>query len=187
MRGKYSIYVLLFLLVGMTYSVALAAANENPEEQIEEIEVIEEIVELEAAPAMGIRMPSIWPIHAVLTAYCAILLIISVFIARNKLKDALWLPKHKTIGLVVLGVLLIGFGVAFYMVSLGPKGHFTVGHSYFGLVAIILVILVPVVGWTMLKLPKIRVLRKIHVWAGRLTITLMIIAGALGLTLVGLL
>jgi hypothetical protein len=38
----------------------------------------------------------------------------------------------------------------------------------------------------MLKVKKSRVLRKIHVWAGRLTITLMIIAGGLGLYHVGL-
>lgn len=186
MKRIFSAFFAVVVLVGITCFGVVTGAEEDAGEQVEDIEIIEEIVELAIVPSGGMKIPMIWPIHAVLVAYCAILLIISVLIARNRSKDTLWLAKHKTIGIVVVGIMLIGFGVAFYLVSLGSKGHFTIGHSYFGLAAIILVGAVPTFGLIMLKVKKVRVLRRIHVWAGRITITLMIIAGGLGLYYVGL-
>jgi hypothetical protein len=186
MKRLFSDFLALVVLVGITFFGVVSGADEDAGEQVEEIEMIEEIVEMETVPGIGMKIPMVWPIHAVLAAYCAVLLIISVLIARNRSKDTLWLAKHKTLGMVVVGIMLIGFGVAFYMVSLGSKGHFTIGHSYLGLAAIIFICAVPTFGLIMLKVKKSRVLRKIHVWAGRLTITLMIIAGGLGLYHVGL-
>jgi hypothetical protein len=186
MKRMFTVFFALVVLVGITCFGVVSGADQDAGDKVEDIEIIEEIVELEVVPNAGMKIPVIWPIHGVLAAYCAILLIISVLIARNRSRDTLWLAKHKTIGMVVFGIMLIGFGVAFYMVSLGSKGHFNIGHSYFGLVAVILVGTVPTFGWVMLKVKKARVLRKIHAWAGRITITLMIIAGGLGLYHVGL-
>ncbi len=159
-------------------ATAIEAPAENAGEAVEEIEELVEFEEIERPVA---KMPMLWPIHGVVTGYATLLLVIAMFIARNKINDRHWLPKHQTLGMVVVGILLIGLSVAVYMVSLWSAQHLRVGHAYFGVSIAALMIVVPMLGWFVIKgMGKPSLLRPLHRWAGRATILLMLIACLLG-------
>ncbi len=183
MRLKCKIVVSLFVAQAVLATGWVAIADEtegNPQEEIEEI------VEFEEIDPQWTRMPKLWPVHGIVAGYGTLLLIISMFIARNKKRDRHWLVKHQTIGVVVMGILLIGLGVAVYMVSLWPGGHLRVGHAYLGLSIAILMVIVPLLGWLVTNQTwKPTHLRPLHRWAGRVTILLMLVAGLLGWLTVG--
>jgi hypothetical protein len=185
----------LILFLGLSVFAPIAMAEQvdgaasdagevnGDEEEIEEIEEIEELEVVQTGSLDGPAMPVLWPIHAVIAVYCALLFLINALIARRRKQDRSWLPKHKTIGLTAPVTLLIGLGVAYYMVDLWDLGHIRVGHAYAGLVALVLAILLPILGLTM---GRAKAIRTLHVWIGRTAICLMILAAAFGLRAAGL-
>jgi hypothetical protein len=137
----------------------------------------------------SIEAPILWPIHAVLMGLSSVLLMAGMFIARyRRRKDKCWLPKHKTLGTSGLVILFMGFGVAYYMVSFFPHGHFSGGHAYLGIIALALAGVVPFAGFSIARAGRHRALvRAFHVWIGRTTLVLLIAAGVLGLITIDIL
>ena len=166
MKNKFKISaVLLILILGGT----LAA---------EEIEVVEAVEQL-GPPALR---PVLRPIHAVLMGLCTLQLLASMLIARRRLKDKFWLPKHKTLGVVSPLLLLVGAGVAYIMVGSSGSGHFDVPHAWLGLTAGGLTLMLPLLGFSIQWLPERgRTLRAFHVWIGRLALLLLSIGCVSGI------
>jgi hypothetical protein len=157
--------VVLVLFVGGT----LAAA---------EIEVVE-AAEQTGPPALR---PVLKPIHAALMGLCTLQLLASMLIARRRLKDKFWLPKHKTLGVVSPLLLLVGAGVAYTMVNSSGSGHLSVPHAWLGLTAAGLILLLPLLGFSIFWLPgQGRTLRALHVWMGRFALLLLLFGCVSGL------
>jgi hypothetical protein len=117
-----------------------------------------------------------------------LLLFIGMFIARRKAKDRGWLARHQTLGLVGPALLLVAFGVALTMVSLEGGGHFRVPHAFVGAGALLLSLVMPVLGFSMLKPGGNRAkLRRVHVWLGRATLVVLAAGALTGLFSAGLL
>ena len=161
----------------------VGAQKPNDANSDEAVETVQEIKDVNNASGM----PTIWPTHAAIMSFATVLLIISMFIARNKSNDRFWLPKHQTLGMVSPFLLLIGFGSVFYMLAITHQEHFDVPHAWSGAIVISLAFLAPIFGVVMMKKPGSKIpLRKIHVWLGRLTILAMFGVAASGLLTTGL-
>lgn len=163
--------------VGTNHSVPDSAGRDETPEIIQEVKEVPNTI----------TMPTIWPTHAAIMAFATVLLIVSMFIARNKSHDRFWLPKHQVLGIVSPFLLLIGFGSVFYMLAITHQEHFDVPHAWFGAIVILVAFLVPILGFIMMKKPGSKIpLRKIHLWLGRLTILAMLAVAASGLFTTGL-
>lgn len=132
-------------------------------------------------------LPVLWPAHAAIMSFTTLLLIISMFIVRNRSRDRMWFPKHQTLGTVSPFLMLLGLGVISYMLTAQDQVHFEVSHAWWGIVVIVLIFTVPTIGFVMMKKPGSKIpLKKIHVWVGRLTILGMIAVIVSGLFTAGL-
>ena len=157
--------VFLFLLLGGTPAA----------EEIEVIEAVEQI----SPPAMR---PVLRPIHAVLMGLGTLQLLAGMLIARRRLRDKSWLPKHKTLGVTSPLLLLVGAGVAYTMVDASGSAHLFVPHAWLGLTAGGLTLLMPLLGFSIQWLPgRGRTLRAFHVWIGRLALLLLSIGCVSGI------
>ncbi|MHC5035845.1 MAG: DOMON domain-containing protein [Planctomycetota bacterium] len=137
---------------------------------------------LEAGDAVEKKRPLLWPIHAVLMDLCTLFLLASMAIARRRSTDKLWLPKHQTLGIVSAILLLVGLGVAVYMVGFSSGDHFRVPHAFFGAAALLLALTAPILGGLIFRAPESRAtLRTLHVLVGRLAILLLILSSVSGL------
>ena len=164
--GKIS-SVLLILLLGCTSAAAA--------EQIEVVEVVQQI----GPPSLR---PVLKPIHAVLMGLCTLQLLAGMLIARRRLKDKFWLPKHKTLGVTSPLLLLVAAGVAYTMVDSSGSSHLSVPHAWLGLTAGGLTLLMPLLGFSIFWLPKRgRTLRTLHAWLGRLALLLLSIGCVSGI------
>lgn len=141
------------------------------------VEEIAEVVEV-----AEVARPQLWLIHAVLMGLGTLQLIVSMLIARRREEDRNWLAKHKTLGVTSPLLLLVALAVAVYMVGLRDSGHLQVPHAVFGLIAIGLVVLTPLIGFSMLKMKP---LRPVHVWVGRLALLMLLGVAASGLLVAG--
>lgn len=164
MKNGLMVALALFLLGG-----SLAAAHE----EIEEIEVVEQ-----AGPA---ALPELKPVHAALMGTAALLLLVSMLIARRREKDRSWLVKHKIMGVVGPLLLVTGVGVAYTMVDSFGADHFSVPHTWVGITGVGLALVMPILGFSIFRLPgQGRRLRIVHVWMGRITLLLLVTAGVSG-------
>jgi len=162
MKNGLKVVLALLLLGG-----SLAAAHE-------EIEVVEQ-----AGPG---ALPELKPVHAALMGTAALLLLVSMLIARRRKKDKSWLVKHKTLGVVGPLLLVIGVGVAYIMLESFGADHFSVPHTWVGITGVGLALIMPFLGFSIFWLPKrSRALRPVHVWTGRITLLLLVTAGVLGI------
>ncbi|GEM_PF-451781 len=142
----------------------------------------EATIVLEAGTAA--EVPPLWPIHAALMDLTALVLIVSMFLARRRTADRTALPRHKAVGVVAPLYLLVGLGVAAYMVGIGDEGHLDVPHAWIGLAAACLGLAVPVLGLTLRKAPS---LRSAHRWLGRLFLLGLLAAAGTGVLASGIL
>ena len=125
----------------------------------------------------------LWLYHAILMVMGFILMLIGATLAKFMKSKKWWLKAHRALGVVGSIISVLGFFMAFYMVSLSIGSHFQVFHAYLGLITIIMVLMTPVLGFMQFKLKNHRSqVRIAHRWFGRITITLMaftIISGLL--------
>jgi len=141
-----------------------------------EIEVVEAVEQ--AGPA---ALPGLKPVHAALMGTAALLLLVSMLIARRRSRDKSWLAKHKVLGVAGPLLLLIGVGVAYAMVDSFGADHFSVPHTWVGIAGVGLALIMPILGFSILRLPgRSRALRPVHVWIGRITLLLLVTAGVSG-------
>lgn len=165
----------MYWLASTPLNAAQKPHDANSDTSVQTVQEVKEVIS-------AITIPANWPVHATVMSFTTILLIIGMFIARNRSKDRFWLPKHQTLGVVSPFLMLIGFGSVSYMLLVEQQPHFEIPHAWYGLTVTVLTFLVPTLGFVMMKKPGSKMpLRKIHVWIGRLTIL-----GMLGVIVSGL-
>lgn len=119
-------------------------------------------------------LPPLWPYHSVLVAAGALVLIGAMFWARNMKSRKTWLKNHKALALSGVCLVLIGVIVAVYMVITYMDTYLAKGsHAYIGILATVLVIFTPLMGFAQLRSEDGR-LRIIHRWSGRLAIAVLL-------------
>jgi hypothetical protein len=159
--------VLLVLLV-MGFGSAVA-------EEIEVIDVVEEAGHTASLPALK-------PVHAGLMGTAALLLLVSMLIARRRRKDNSWLGKHKALGVVGPLLLAVGVGVAYAMVDSFGGDHFSVPHTWVGIAGVGLTLIMPLLGFSIFWMPeRSSAIRPVHVWIGRITLLILLTAGVSGI------
>ncbi|MFW9799935.1 MAG: hypothetical protein ACFFD9_05835 [Candidatus Thorarchaeota archaeon] len=114
-----------------------------------------------------------------------ILLIVAVVIARFMRQRRWWLRVHRAIATLGAVVVVGGFVVAFYMVSLAGGVHFFYPHTWVGATTLVLAVITALTGYgrARLGLARERYLL-VHRFLALLTIVLMAFAIFLGLGLV---
>ena len=127
----------------------------------------------------------LWQVHAGVMTSAFIILVVTAILQRL-FKSKNWrLKGHKILGGLSAIVVLIGFGIAFYMVSTYSATHFNVAHAYVGLLAIILSILVSIIGYERNLWKTNRTgFRRIHIIIAVIAAVSMILAISMGLLLV---
>lgn len=127
----------------------------------------------------------LWQVHAGTMTTAIILFTLAVVIARFMRQRRWWLRVHRAISTLGAAVVVGGFAVAYYMVSLGGGVHFFYPHTWAGAASLVLAIITAVTGYgrARLGLPRERYLL-VHRFLALLTIVLMAIAIILGLGLV---
>jgi len=139
-----------------------------------------EIEVVEAVEQAG--LPVLKPVHAALMGTAALLLVVSMLIARRRKRDNSWLGKHKALGVVGPLLLAVGVGVAYAMVDSFGVDHFSVPHTWVGISAVGLALIMPFLGFSIFWLPgRSSVIRPVHVWIGRITLLLLLTAGVSGI------
>ncbi len=124
----------------------------------------------------------LWPYHAATMVFGFSLVVFAVFSMRAK--RAKWRFRvHRAAGLA--GALLSAGGVllALYMTD---GGHFRVPHAFLGAATLAMALVVPMIGFTVIKARKKNVPRALHIWFGRLLVVMMLLAILSGMTLVGI-
>ena len=110
-----------------------------------------------------------------------------VIVARLMRKKPWWLRGHRALGACGSLSVVGGFATALYMVAQSGEGHFGVLHAYVGAVVILAATATPVLGQLQFVLKERRAeIRKIHRWAGAITLILISLNIISGLVLAGI-
>jgi Eukaryotic cytochrome b561 len=109
-----------------------------------------------------------------------------VTVARLMRKKPWWLDSHRALGaggsLSVVG----GFATALYMVAGSGDPHFQVLHAWVGTLVVLSATATPVLGQLQFVLKERRAeIRKVHRWAGAMTLILLSLNILSGLVLAG--
>ena len=124
----------------------------------------------------------LWPVHAVLMVLSVFFFGLAIYLARWKKSDRTWLVRHRTIGMVVSWFFLTGVLTAVYMVTGYPPGHPVGIHGWIGFVVSGAVLLMPFLGLAQLRKWKgPQLVRKFHVWLGRVVFIALIATVVLGI------
>ncbi len=123
--------------------------------------------------------------HIASMAGAFILIGTGVFIAMFRRKDPAWLKRHKALNTSGMAVALAGFFFIVLAISLVQGEHFTILHTWLGLIIIASVLITPLLGQLMFAVgPQVAQVRPWHIWWGRATLALMAVNIALGIGLV---
>lgn len=124
--------------------------------------------------------------HILFMSASVVLMSIGVTIARFFRKKKWWLKVHRTLGILSALSTGVGLGSIILFVEYTGGKHFSVPHTWVGIVAVIGAFFVPMLGQAFLKLKwRKQQLRIFHRWGGRVTVSLMGIAALMGLRLMG--
>jgi len=120
--------------------------------------------------------------HAGLMCIGFAFLLAGFIVVRFMKRKTWWLKVHRLCGILGGSCAVLGFcAVALGIVSAGGQ-HLRIPHSYIGVVAVILVVAAPFLGFMQFRFREhIQVIRRLHVWSGRIVLILMLINIALKL------
>jgi hypothetical protein len=110
-----------------------------------------------------------------------------VTVARLMRKNPWWLRGHRALGACGSLSVVGGFAMALTMVAQSGEEHFGVLHAYVGAAVILAATATPVLGQLQFVLKERRAeIRKIHRWAGAITLILISLNIISGLVLAGI-
>lgn len=126
--------------------------------------------------------------HAGMMTTGFLLMATAVVTARYARTKRWWFRAHRLLALTGFVVMILGFFAEALQLELDRNEHFAVPHAYLGLVVFILALATILIGQTQRGLPQAGArLRILHAWFGRVTLFLMAVNIATGLSLIGLL
>ena len=109
-----------------------------------------------------------------------------VAVARLMRTKPWWLRCHRALGACGALSVICGFATALTMVTMSGEEHFAVLHAYAGAVVILSATATPVLGQLQFVLKERRAeIRKIHRWAGAMTLIFLSLNILSGLVLAG--
>ena len=116
-----------------------------------------------------------------------VLMTAGVTVARLMRKRPWWFRCHRALGACGSLSVVCGFAMALTMVAQSGEEHFEVLHAYVGAVVILAATATPVLGQLQFILKERRAeIRKIHRWAGAITLILISLNIISGLVLAGI-
>ncbi len=128
--------------------------------------------------------PPHWPYHAILVSTGLIFMAAGVLTARSMKSRRWWLKTHKSLALFGVSLTITGFLIAAYLVITYRQTYLVMEtHAYLGIVAILLVVSTPIIGFMQFKLRDKR-LRAVHKWSGRAVLVFMLANVLAGLQMV---
>jgi hypothetical protein len=112
-----------------------------------------------------------------------------MLIARSLKKKKWWLRVHRTFGVAGPALGVAGLGLAVSMVAVKSGIHLRIVHSWFGLFALLLILISPAFGQAFLKVKKEKkhFFRLAHRWVGRCALLIMLTTIVLGVFQAGVL
>lgn len=124
--------------------------------------------------------------HAGLMILAICFMLVGFIVARFMKKRTWWFKVHRSLGITGAILVLLGLFAEALQLSLTGRPHFTVPHSWIGIVAVSLALLTPILGLIQVRARKVSSrLRGLHRWSGRFTLLLMFINIFLGLYMIG--
>lgn len=130
----------------------------------------------------------LWPFHSLPMLLGFLMMIVGISIAKVMKKKDWWFKAHRTLNLIGTVLAIIGLIMAIYMVTEAGGGHFSVPHAILGGITITLLILSPILGFSIMKAgASAAQIRTAHRWVGRIAISMMLIVMITGYSLVGIL
>ncbi|MCE5255397.1 MAG: hypothetical protein LLF89_00955 [Spirochaetaceae bacterium] len=130
------------------------------------------------------------PFHITAMSIAFASMVVAICIAHWSKKNKRWLKAHKTLNIISVVSLIIGFTLAFIMVQSTGGPHFRVDHGIIGGMALLLSLCVLYLGFAIFKSKdkhETASLKKAHRWAGRADLLMLIFAILEGLDLAGIL
>lgn len=125
--------------------------------------------------------------HAGLMILAFCIMLTGAIIARFMKKKAWWFKVHRSLGITGAILVVLGLFAEALQISLMGRPHFTVPHSWIGIVAVGFAVLTLALGLVQTRVRKLATrLRGPHRWSGRLTLLLMLINIVLGLYMIGI-
>ncbi|UCH89218.1 MAG: hypothetical protein JSV49_00795 [Thermoplasmata archaeon] len=126
-----------------------------------------------------------WQLHAFLMIIGLILIGSGNAIAGAMKKKTWWFSAHKTLEGFGGVFAFIGFGYAFYMISVSTNEHFSEPHTFLGLITVIFIVITLRLGKTITKpAGSSKKFKALHRWFGRITTIMMLITVYAGYSLV---
>lgn len=123
--------------------------------------------------------------HLTLMSCSFLIIATGVFFAMFRRKNPAWLKRHKVLNSSGMVLALSGFFFIVLAISLVQGEHFTILHTWVGLLVIASVLITPLLGQLMFAVgAQIAQVRPWHIWWGRATLALMLLNIILGSTLV---
>jgi hypothetical protein len=129
-----------------------------------------------------------WYFHAAWMTAGFILMVAGIIIIKL-FKTKMWRIKvHRVVLLLGGAFAIFGLGSGIFMVTINGSGHFDIPHAYIGLFTIMFILSTIYLGFHQFKCKpeKMKKIKSMHRWFGRITATLMIINMFIGFSYVGI-
>jgi len=112
-------------------------------------------------------------------------LLAGFIVARFMKRKTWWLKAHRLCGMLGGSCAVPGFCAVVLDIVLAGGQHLRTPHGYIGVVAVILAVAAPLLGFMQFRFREhIQAIRRLHVWSGRIVLILMLINIILGLAIV---
>lgn len=133
----------------------------------------------------------LWPTHAIMISVSFLSMltgaIINIFFKKAFQSGAKRIKVHKTLGIFGGVSGMIAIIIAFIMIQITHQGHFQSLHTILGLIAFLLLPIVPLIANYMGKFKNPKSAMLLHKWLARALLLLMAFLIFIGLRMVGIL
>jgi len=126
-------------------------------------------------------------VHLLLMIAAFLCLLAGVSIAMFGRGKRTWLRRHKNLNTAGFGLLAAGVVMVFTGIFLSGGDHLAGIHQQVGAIAVMLAFLTVLLGYDSLKAANKKIVRAAHRWSGRISLVAILVALALGLSMIGIL
>jgi len=122
--------------------------------------------------------------HASLMCVGFMFLLAGFIIVRFMKRKTWWLKVHRLCGITGASCVIMGLSAVALDIFFAGGQHLRIPHSYIGIVAVVLAVATPFLGFMQFRFREhIQAIKGLHIWSGRITLLLMFINITLGLSI----